>query len=108
LTTARPPATSAIEIGTELILDPPNVRLSWLRALGQRTRRVRIQFAQGLVGRVSFEQAEQPSLQVDDGDVVLVGVRVDAANHAASVICHPSPSPSLRFGAAGRDGRTQQ
>jgi len=40
LTTARPPATSAIEIGTELILAPPNLRLSWRRALGQGTRRV--------------------------------------------------------------------
>src|SRR5437870_5869065 len=59
LMTARPPATSAIEIGTELILDPPNLRLSWLRALGKRTRRVPIQFAQRSLGRVSFEQAEQ-------------------------------------------------
>jgi hypothetical protein len=45
LTTARPPATSAIEIGTELILDPPNSRLSWRRVFRKGTRRVPIQFA---------------------------------------------------------------
>jgi hypothetical protein len=33
---------------------------------------------------------KQPSLQVDDRHVVLVGVRIHAANHAASLICHPS------------------
>ena len=38
--TASPPATSAIEIGTELIFDPPSVRLSALRAVGKRMRRV--------------------------------------------------------------------
>jgi hypothetical protein len=52
LITARPPATSAIEIGTELILDPPNLPLSWLRALGKRTRRVQIQFAERSLGRL--------------------------------------------------------
>src|SRR5690348_5482446 len=59
--TARPPATSAIEIGTELILDPPNARLSRTRALGKPTRRGEIQFAERSLGRVSLEQAESPS-----------------------------------------------
>ena len=45
------------------LLDPPNLRFSWLRALRKRTRHVPIQFVLCLLGRVSFEQAEQASLR---------------------------------------------
>jgi hypothetical protein len=44
--TARPPATSAIEIGTELILDLLTGGLSRLRTPGKRTRRDQIRSAE--------------------------------------------------------------
>jgi len=52
--------------------------------------------------------AEQPTLKIKHGDVVLIRVRVDAGDNPP-LIGHPSlHRPFQDRGRQGRDGRTQQ